>query len=63
MGENGARRIGEFAVIWLNQQNSRGRRTMPSLKTLSVCVFEGATLLAMFAAIVAVVTILAEFMS
>ena len=63
MGENGARRIGEFAVIWLNQQNSRGRRTMPSLKTLSVCVFEGATLLAMFAAIVAVITIMAEYMS
>ena len=36
---------------------------MPRLKTLSVCVFEGATLLAMFAAIVVVLTILAEYMS
>jgi hypothetical protein len=39
------------------------RRTMPSLKTLSVCVFEGLTLIAMFAAIVAVVTILSEYMT
>lgn len=36
---------------------------MPRLKTLTLCVFEGLTLLAMFAAIVAVFTILAEFMS
>ena len=34
---------------------------MPSFRTLAVCVFEGATLIAMFAAIVVVVAILAEY--
>jgi|TARA_R110000803_G_scaffold97002_1_gene165140 hypothetical protein len=36
---------------------------MPSFKTISVCVIEGVTLIAMFAAIVAVITIMAEYMS
>ena len=36
---------------------------MPSLRTLAVCVFEGLTLIAMFAAVVAVITIMAEYMS
>ena len=34
---------------------------MPSFKTMSVCVFEGAVLIAMFAAIIAVTAILAEY--
>ncbi len=33
---------------------------MPSFRTLAVCAFEGLTLIAMFAAIVVVITILAE---
>jgi len=34
---------------------------MPSLKTLSISVFEGLILIAMFAAIVVVITIFADY--